>query len=96
MDMGEVGMHLSRLMCVFPVEVNTSGSPPACLSAQTTNKRLSHNLFGAVCFTVLHSSLLISLFKVALGVIQRPQHKRLWSALCRSYTVRYALFRHEF
>ena len=65
MDMGELGMRLSRLMCVFPVEVNTSDGLPACLSAQTTNKWLSHNLFRAVCFTFLHSSLVILLFKVA-------------------------------
>ena len=65
MDMGKVGMHLSRSTRMFPIEVNTSNSLPTCLSSQTINKWLSHNLFSIVCFTSLHSSLVISLCKVA-------------------------------
>ena len=81
MDMGKVGMHLNHLMCVFPVEVNTSNNLPTCLSSQTINKCLSHNLFSVVCFTFLHSSLVILLFKMAPRkdkiLSSVPKHKSL-------------------
>lgn len=76
-----MGIHLSLLMCMFPPEVKQRDAVPTCLSSQTVNKCPSHDLFSAVCFTFLCSSLVILLFKMAPrsnaeGPSSVPKHRK--------------------
>ena len=64
-DMCKVAKNLNCPTCTPPAGVEQGDCLPSHFSSQTINKWLSHNLFSIVCFTSLHSSLVISLCKVA-------------------------------